>query len=136
MTVIVSEPSCCRSQRSRGQMSDLILAGGGRGRHSLVSATSRHQGLATLLSIITSWHPELSHSLSLSKSNAGDTELTIPPPLMTDAWSCSWGILSPSLMLSHGFKLKSQMASTYLLVVSNQWYIQFSMYSQICHKIA
>lgn len=118
-------------------MSDLILAGGGRGRHWLVSATTRHQGLPTLLSIITSWHPELSlsHSLSLSKSNAGDTELTIPPPLMTDAWSCSWGILSPSLMLSHGFKLKSQMASTYLLVVSNQWNIQFSIYSQICHKI-
>ena len=122
----------------RGQMSDLILTGGGRGRHWLVSATTRHQGLPTLLSIITSWHPELSlgHSLSLSKSNAGDTELTIPPPLMTDARSGSWGILSPSLMLSHGFKLKSQMASTYLLVVSNQWYIQFSIYSQICHKVA
>ena len=35
---------------------------------------------------------------------------------------------------SHGFKLKSQMASTYLLVVSKSMVKPDSIYSLICHK--
>ena len=69
----------------RGQMSDLILTGGVTGCLVPQSAT---RGFTGLLCIITSHHgiqpSALCHSLSLSKRNAGDTELPMYSPSSHD----------------------------------------------------